>query len=87
MRKSTKNRDIIKYIVNNPKDTRISISIVLCTIFAYYVLGYILKTDILNAVTIRKNGVSFSFIGIFLLIITSSIIGYIFNIIKSNKTN
>ncbi len=64
------------------EDKKLAIIILLCTYFVYYFIGYLLKTDILNAFTFRKNGVSISFIGIFLLIITSLLVRKIINIIR-----
>ncbi len=41
--------------LDSSKDKKLAIIILLCTYFAYYFIGYLLKTDILNAFTFRKN--------------------------------
>ena len=73
--------------INNitPKDKKIAILIVLSTILLYYILGYIFKTDILNFITFRKHGVTYSFIGLLLLVSTSLFIVYIIEVIKKSK--
>lgn len=84
-RNSIKNKDINERIVVNAKDKKLAFIIVLCTMLIYYIIGYIFKTDIFNAITLRKNGVSFSFIGMILLFITSLLIGYIVDIIRKKR--
>lgn len=84
-RNSYKNKDSNKNKAVNPIDKKIALLIVLCTMFMYYIIGYLFKTDILNAITFRKNGVSYSFIGVILLIVTTLIIGYVIEKIKINK--
>lgn len=59
------------------KDKKLSLIIVLGVFVAYYVIGYIFKTDILNAITFRRHGFSISFVGIFLLLTTTILIAYI----------
>ena len=81
---SKKNNDFNKGIPINPRDKKIALIIVLCTMLIYYIIGHIFKTDILNAITLRKNGVTFSFIGIILLFITSIVIGNIVDSIRKN---
>jgi uncharacterized membrane protein (DUF485 family) len=74
-----------KDIVANPRDKKVALIIVLSTMLIYYIIGYIFKTDILNAITLRKNGVNFSFIGIVLLFITSIVIGNIIDFIRKSR--
>lgn len=78
-------RRISKSIEPNKADRKVALLIILCTMLMYYVIGYIFNTDILNFITFRKNGVSFSFIGMGLLLITSLFIGYIINYIEKNS--
>lgn len=66
----------------NKAEKKVALLIILCTMLMYYIIGYIFNTDILNFITFRKNGVSFSFIGMGLLVITSLFIGYIINYIE-----
>lgn len=84
-RNSIKNKDANKRIAVNPRDKKIALLIVLCTMLIYYIIGYIFKADIFNVITLRKNGVSFSFIGMILLFITSLSIGYIVDIIRRKR--
>ncbi|VYU32817.1 hypothetical protein [Clostridium tertium] len=64
------------------KDKRSAYIIILSTIIGYYILSYLLDLDILNFITFRKNGSTFSFIGLILLIVTSLIISFIYENIK-----
>lgn len=73
-----------KSIPVSPKDMKLAIIIVLCTYLAYYFIGYLLKTDALNAFTLHRNGISISFIGIFLLLVTSLLVGYIIDVIRKS---
>jgi Na+/H+-translocating membrane pyrophosphatase len=80
-----------KHIDNNEKnltnDKRIGILIILSIIFIYYIIGYIFKTDILNVITLRKNGISISFVGIILVFITSVLVIFIINFTNNTKKN
>ena len=67
------------------KDKKIALLIIVSTMLLYYVIGYFLKTDMLNAITPRRNGVTFSFIGVALLLITSLAISYIVEKFRKNK--
>lgn len=40
----------------------------------YYYIGYLLNTDIWNAITINKDGFTISFLGISLLLFTTHLI-------------
>ena len=82
---SYKNKDYNKNKAVNPIDKKIALLIVLCTMFMYYIIGYLFKTDILNAITFRKNGVSYSFIGVILLFVTTLIIGYVIEKISKSR--
>jgi hypothetical protein len=62
---------------NNSKDKLLAILIVLGIYFVYYVIGYLFNTEVLNAVTVRKHGMSISFVGIFMLFATSFFIVYL----------
>jgi len=84
-RNSKKNKEVNEIIAVNPRDKKIALLIVLCTMLIYYFIGYIFNTDIVNAIALRKNGVSFSFIGMILLLITSLFIGYIIDIIRKHS--
>jgi ABC-type Mn2+/Zn2+ transport system permease subunit len=84
-KKSNKNNNVNKDIVVNPRDKKIALIIVLSTMLIYYIIGYIFKTDILNAITLRKNGVNFSFIGIVLLFITSIVVGNIIDFTRKSR--
>ncbi len=57
----------------------------LSTYGIYYFIGYLLNTDILNAITPHKNGFSVSFVGIFLLIGTSCFLVYVIENYWKNK--
>lgn len=72
----------------NPLNKKMVFIILITVYFIYFIIGLIFKTDILNAVTFRRNGMSISFIGILLLIFTTLLIGYIIEIImkKISKT-
>lgn len=84
--KDRKNLKKYKNINNiNPKDKKLAILIVLSVIFLYYIIGHIFKTDILNFITFRKHGVTYSFIGLLLLIGTSLFIGYIIEVIMKKR--
>lgn len=61
---------------------RRAIIILFCTYFVYYLIGYLFKTDILNAITFRKDGASISFIGIALLLITYVLVEKIIDAIR-----
>lgn len=63
----------------------IYIIFIMLTMLLYYIIGYIVKTDILNAITLRKSGVSF--IGVILLFVTSMMITYIVEFIKKDREN
>jgi hypothetical protein len=65
----------------NPLNKKMVFIILITVYFIYFIIGLIFKTDILNAVTFRRNGMSISFIGILLLIFTTLLIGYIIEII------
>jgi|GEM_PF-2725103 len=77
VRDKKNSKKIGKSIEPNKSDKKVALLIILCTMLMYYIIGYIFNTDILNFITFRKNGVSFSFIGMGLLLITSLFIGYI----------
>ena len=80
-----KNKDSTKNILLNPNDKKIAFLIVICIMLFYYIMGYIFKTDILNPITFRKNGVTFSFIGVILLFISSILITFVIEFIKKKK--
>jgi len=67
---SKKNTTDNKDIIISKKDKKIALIIVLSTMFIYYIIGYIFKTDILNPIT---------------LIITVLIIGKIIDFISKSK--
>lgn len=69
----------------NPKDKKLAILILLSVILMYRIIGYIFNIDTVNFITNRENGITFSFIGLFLLICTSLLIVYIIEVIKKNK--
>ena len=83
--KDGRNSQRNKNIKFNPKDKKIALLIVLGIMFFYYIIGYIFKTDILNAITLRRNGVSFSFLGMILLIATSLLVVYIIEVIRKHR--
>jgi len=64
----------LKY--KNKKLTILSILVIFSVYFVYYFIGYLVNTDILNAITSHRNGFSISFIGIFLLFGTSFLVVY-----------
>lgn len=66
----------------NSGNKKIGLLIVLGTMLMYYIIGYFLNTDILNAITFRKDGVTFSIIGFILLPVTTMAICFMFKIIK-----
>ncbi|NLK96293.1 MAG: hypothetical protein GX275_14080 [Clostridiales bacterium] len=70
----------------NSGNKKIILLIVLGTMFIYYIIGYFLNTDILNAFTFRKNGISFSIIGLILLIITTIAICFIIDVFTKKKS-
>jgi hypothetical protein len=39
----------------------------------YYFIGLLFDTDMFNAITVQENGFSVSFIGIILLVVTSTL--------------
>ena len=80
-----KNKDDNENVSINSKDKKIAFLIVIGTMLFYYIIGYIFKTDILNAITLRKNGVTFSFLGVFLLFITSILTSFLVEPIKKNR--
>jgi uncharacterized membrane protein YraQ (UPF0718 family) len=63
----------------NFKDKILAILMVLGTYFVYY---FLFNTDVLNAVTFRKNGMTISFIGIFILFATPFFVIYIIQVIR-----
>jgi hypothetical protein len=67
---------------NNSKDMILAFLTLIGTYFVYYYIGYLLNTDVLNAVTYRKDGMTISFIGFFLLFITSVFVFYIIEVIR-----
>lgn len=71
----------------NSVDKKIALIILLTTMLVYYVLGWLFNADFINAITFRKNGVTFSLLGALLLIVTSLGVGYIVDAIskKSKK--
>lgn len=66
----------------NKGNKKTALLIVLCTMLAYYLIGYILNTDVLNVFTLKENGISFSFIGMILLFITYIALRCVIDIIK-----
>ena len=64
----------LKY--KNKKLTILSILVIFSVYFVYYFIGYLVNTDILNAITPHRNGFSISFYGIFLLFGTSLLVVY-----------
>jgi uncharacterized membrane protein (DUF485 family) len=59
------------------KDKKITIQMIvvmLSVYFSYYIIGYLLDTDMLNAITPRKGEVTFSFIGFVLLFVTTILV-------------
>lgn len=70
----------------NPRDKKLVIVIVLSIYILYYLIGWLLKTDMLNPVTIRTNGATFSFVGIILLTITSLLVGYIIDVLEYTES-
>jgi hypothetical protein len=70
----------------NFKDKILAILIVLGTYFVYYFIGYLFNTDVLNAVTFRKNGMTISFIGIFILFATPFFVIYIIQVIRKYRS-
>lgn len=75
-------KEVNKKIAVSSKDKKLAIIILISTYYIYYLIGYLLKTDMLNAFTLRKSGVSISFIGILLLLITSVLVGKIIDVIR-----
>jgi hypothetical protein len=67
---------------NKSKDMILGVLTFLGTYFFYYYIDYLFNTDVLNVVTIRKNGTTISFIGFFLFLITSVFVLYIIEIIR-----
>jgi Na+/H+ antiporter NhaD/arsenite permease-like protein len=49
-----KNKDGDESVSINSKYKKVAFLIVLCTMLLYYIIGCIFKTDILNAITLRK---------------------------------
>lgn len=78
-------KEVNKIIAVSSEDKKLAIIILLCTYFVYYLIGYLFKTDMLNAFTLRKSGFSISFIGIPLLIVTSVLVGKIIDVIRKNR--
>ncbi|TGY41511.1 hypothetical protein E5347_12335 [Clostridium sartagoforme] len=67
------------------KDKRVVYIIIFSTVFGYYILSYLLDLDILNFITFRENGITFSFVGLILLVSTSLIIGLIYEKLKNKR--
>lgn len=67
------------------KEKRVVYIIIFSTVVGYYILSYLLDLDILNFITFRENGITFSFVGLILLVGTSLIIGLIYEKLKSKK--
>jgi hypothetical protein len=44
---------------NNSKDMILAFLTLIGTYFVYYYIGYLLNTDVLNAVTYRKDGMTY----------------------------
>jgi hypothetical protein len=66
-------------------DKKLTLLVFLGTLLVLYFLGYLMNTDILSIVTFHKNGSTFSFIGVFLLFIISSIILYVIQVYKNKR--
>ena len=82
-RKYPKNtKEVNKKIPVSSEEKKRAIIILFCTYFVYYLIGYKLKTDILNAITFRKYGTTISFIGIALLLITYALVEKIIYVIR-----
>ena len=75
-------KEVTKKIPVSSKYKKVAIIIVLCTYLFYYLIGNLLKTDMPIAFTLNKNGSSISFIGLFLLFVTSVLVGHIFDAVK-----
>ena len=67
------------------KDKRVVYIIIFSTVVGYYILSYLLDLDILNFITFRENGITFSFVGLILLVGTSLIIGLIYEKLKNKR--
>ena len=72
-------------VIFNSKDKKLSLIIVLGTYFVYANIGWLFKTDALNAITIYRTGIGISFIGILLLFCTSLLVGYIVERMRKNR--
>jgi hypothetical protein len=67
---------------------RIRIYVVMLAVyFMYYFIGFLFNTDMFNAITPQENGVSFSFIGIFLLLVTSLLILNVIDKYRKRNSN
>ena len=64
-----------KNISVNSNNTKLTIIIMVCINCICHVIDYLLNTDMISAVTYHKNGgMTFSFVGIFILIVASILV-------------
>jgi hypothetical protein len=72
---------------NKSKDIILGVLIFLGIYFFYYYIDHLFNTDVLNFITIRKDGTTFSFIGFFLFLITSVFVLYMIEVIRKYIDN